>query len=90
MKDPVKRASDEIVVDMIVQESKFCAIFFTHNMTYDRATSAHNPDPSYLAVIFNDDGEDPVQYAIREGFRELPKVIDELRVSDKMFVKLIE
>jgi hypothetical protein len=43
-----------------------------------------------LAIIFQDYADDPIQYTIREGFRELPKIIEDLRVNDLHFVKFVE
>jgi hypothetical protein len=46
-------------------------------------------DPFYMAVVFEDNFEDDITFTIREGFQELPQVIEELRVNNIVYVKLI-
>jgi hypothetical protein len=74
---------------MIVLEERYCSTNWTNGLTSTVSNGFITKSETILAVIFLDDGDDPIQYTIREGFRELPKIIEDLRVNDNHYVKFI-
>ena len=82
-------ATQNVYVDMVVLEERFCSVNFTNSLTYPPVNGFRQLDPVLLAIIFQDYADDPIQYTVREGFRELPKIIEELKVNDLHFVKFV-
>ena len=78
-----------VYADMVVLEERYCSANWTNELTSTVSNGFNVKSETIMAVIFKDNGDDPVQYTIKEGFRELPKIIEELRVNDEHYVKFI-
>jgi hypothetical protein len=74
------------LTSIIVLEERFCSANFTNALTSSLPNSDFNRSETLLAVIFDDEGGDLFQYTIKPGFKELPEVIESMRISQTRFV----
>ena len=64
---------EEIQHQMMVQESKFCSLQFTYQMSSKiNTTKSGATPPNTLAILFVDQFSDNITFTIRNGFQELP------------------